>query len=167
MNYIGLLITIRALAVQYLQLILLSMSCSIVLSVINTKQNTSFMSEFWLIGISMAKVNISTDFSVLYYYTIPTFLAILIVNSSAVKLFRTLDENFVHKMIIYDSINNILFGLFSSYGRNFSYPISIAPFCGFYSALNQALGCFNRFVPLVIVLYRYKYLLSKRRVNEK
>ena len=57
-------------------------------------------------------------------------------------------------MIIYDSVNNMLFGILSCYGNTFKHPLPFAPFCGLMAALNYGLGNFNRLIPLVIVLYR-------------
>ena len=84
-----------------------SMSNSITLYIMDFKQNTSFIKELYFLTNSMRKVNMSSDLSNLYYL-IPTIVLIISINTLAVILFKSLETNFVYKMIIFDSINNIL-----------------------------------------------------------
>ena len=102
----------------------------------------------------MARVNITADMST-SVFSIPTILVVIVVNSASVILFRSLEPNFVYKMIIYDSINNILHAIVLFFGENLKHQLPFAPFCGLIEAFNYGFGTFNRLVPLVIVLFRY------------
>ena len=88
------------------------------------------------------------------YFLIPAVLLIIIINALVLILFKSLESNFVYKMIIYDSINNILFAIVGSYGNTFKHPLPSPVFCSLQVALSYGLGTFNRLIPLVIVLYR-------------
>ena len=132
------------------------MYSSIALSLTNFKQNETFFGELLFENDSMRKVNINKDISSLFY-KIPTILIVILVNSTSVILFRSLEANFAYKMIIYDCVNNILYVIALFYGSNFSLPFP--PFCGLSVALSYGFITFNRLVPLVIVLYRYAYNL--------
>ena len=129
------------------------MSYSFNLDITNTKQNTSFINKLYFLTNSMTKVNISSDLSILYFM-IPTIVLIIIINTLAVILFKSLESNFVYRMIIYDSINNILFAIVGSYGNTFKKPLPFAPFCSLHVAFHYGLATFNRVSPLAIVLYR-------------
>ena len=104
----------------------------------------------------MTKVNISSDLSILYFM-IPTIGLVIIINTLAILLFKSLETNFVYRMIMYDSINNILFAIVGSYGNTFKQPLPFTPFCSLHVAFHYGLATFNRVSPLAIVLYRYKY----------
>ena len=114
--------------------------------------NQSFVGELFIESNSMTKVNVTFDTTL--HFKIPAILIVLIVNCSSVSLFRSLESNFVHKMIIFDSINNILYAIVLSYGHNFKHQFSFAPFCGISVAFSYGILTFNRLVPLIIVLYR-------------
>ena len=130
-----------------------SMSYSITLYIMDFKQNTSFIKELYFLANSMTKVNMSSDLSNLYYL-IPTIVLIISINTLALILFKSLETNFVYKMIIFDSINNILFAIVGSYGNMFKKPLPFAPFCSLHVAFHYGLATFNRVSPLAIVLYR-------------
>ena len=127
---------------------------------------SSVVAEILVESNSMTEVNITSDSSVLFF-RIPTILAVMIVNSTSVILFRSLEPNFVYKMIIYDSINNILHAIVLFFGSNLKHQLPFAPFCGLIGAFNYGFGTFNRLVPLVIVLFRYRkqvnHVISQQR----
>ena len=129
------------------------MNYSIILSISNNKKNISFCGSSFFFNNSMTKVNITSDLSMLYFL-LPSVLLVFIINAMVVILFKSLDTNFVYKMIIYDSINNVLFAIVGSYGNAFKHPFPFGPFCSLHVALNYGLGIFNRLVPLAIVLHR-------------
>ena len=129
------------------------MSYSFTLHILNIKQNTSYIKELYFLTNSMTKVNMSSDLSILYYM-IPTIGIIIIINTVAVSLFKSLEPNFVYRMIIYDGINNILFAIVGAYGNTFKKPVPIATFCSLHVAFHWGLATFNRLSPLAIVLYR-------------
>ena len=129
------------------------MSFSIYLSFSKTKLNHTFLGELQVLNSSMTIVNKPSDLSILFYL-IPTILFIVMINAVTIVLFRSLESNFVYRMIIYDSINNILFAIIGSYGNTYKQPIPFAMFCGLHVAFSYGLGTLNRLVPLVIVLYR-------------
>ena len=116
---------------------------------------SSVVGEILVESNSMTEVNITSDSSVLFF-RIPIFLVVMIVNSTSVILFRSLEPNFVYKMIIYDSINNILHAIVLFFGSNLKHQLPFAPFCGLIEAFNYGFGTFNRLVPLVIVIFRYR-----------
>ena len=68
------------------------------------------MKELFIERSNMTKVNITSDISTLFFH-IPVIFIVIIVNISCVILFRTLEENFSYKMVIYDSINNLLYAV--------------------------------------------------------
>ena len=140
------------------------MSYFINISITNTKLNNNLVDELHLFSSSMTKVNITSDITMLYFM-IPTILVIVVIKTYAVKLFRSLETNFVYKMIIYDSINNIMFAIVGTYGHTYRQPLPFAPFCSLIVALQYGLGNFNRLVPLVIVLYRYVKTKTKSKLN--
>ena len=127
------------------------MYASVSLSLTNVKQNETFFGELLFENDSMRKVNITSDISSLFY-KIPTILIVILVNSTSVILFRSLESNFAYKMIIYDCVNNILYVIALFYGNNFPFPFP--PFCGLSVAFSYGFITFNRLVPLVIVVYR-------------
>ena len=122
------------------------------MSIASNSLNQSFVWELFVESNSMTKVNITLDTTL--HFKIPTILLVLIVNYTSVSLFRSLESNFVYKMIIYDSINNILYAIVLFYGHNFKHQFSFAPFCGISVAFSYGILTFNRLVPLIIVLYR-------------
>ena len=119
------------------------------------QNDTSFVGELFVESNSMTKVNITSESSVLFF-RIPTIMVVMIVNSTSVILFRSLEPNFVYKMIIYDSINNILHAIVLFFGSNLEHQLPFTPFCGLIEAFNYGFGTFNRLVPIVIVLFRYR-----------
>ena len=102
----------------------------------------------------MTKVN-STISTLSVMFLLPTMGIIILINATAIVLFRSLEPNFVYKMIIYDSISNIVFAILSFYGKTYWPRLPFAPLCGVFVACKYGLGAFNRLVPLSIVLYRY------------
>ena len=81
-------------------------------------------------------------------------LVLLIRLMLMVAFVRSLESTFVYKMMIYDSINNILFSIISSFGITFHHPFQLAPICGIVTAANFGLTTFSKMVPLLIVFYR-------------
>ena len=130
------------------------MFCPRIFSISSLNQNDSLVKEFIIETSNMTKVNITSDISTLFYH-IPVFLIVIIVNISCVILFRTLEQNFAYKMVICDSINNILYAIALFYGNNYKHPFPIPPFCAITASLSYGFLTLNRLVPLVIVLHRY------------
>ena len=134
---------------------MLIMSFSATQSSVVVNLNDTVLGELFVENDSMTKVNITADMS-MSVFSIPTILVVIIVNSASVILFRSLEPNVVYKMIIYDSINNILQALVSFCGSNFKHRLPYGPICGLSEAFNYGFGTFNRLVPLVIVIFRYR-----------
>ena len=134
---------------------MLIMSFSATWSSVVVNLNDSAVGDLFVESDSMTKVNITSDMS-MSVFSLPTILVVIIVNTASVILFRSLEPNFVYKMIIYDSINNILQSLVSFCGSNFKHRLPYGPICGLSEAFNYGFGTFNRLNPLVIVLYRYR-----------
>ena len=130
----------------------LRMHSSNIWSTMNNIQNESFVGELSFESNSMTKVNLTSE--KLLFFKIPTIFLVIIINSTSVIWFQSLETNFVYKMIIYDSINNMLYAISLFYGSSFKHPFSFPPFCGVGVALSYGFSTFNRLVPLVIVLYR-------------
>ena len=130
------------------------MFCSRIFSISNLNQNESLVKELIFERSNMTKVNITSDISTLFYH-IPVILIVIIVNISCVILFRKLEQNFAYKMVICDSINNILYALAFFYRNSYKPPFPFPPFCALTASLSYGFLTLNRLVPLVIVLHRY------------
>ena len=87
----------------------LRMHSSNIWSTMNINQNESVVGELSFESNSMTKVNITSE--TLLFFKIPTIFLVIIINSTSVVLFQSLETNFVYKMIIYDSINNMLYAI--------------------------------------------------------
>ena len=94
---------------QFINHILVMYSSTIVI-ISSLNQNYSLVKELFIERSNMTKVNITSDISTLFFH-IPVIFIVIIVNISCVILFRTLEENFSYKMVIYDSINNLLYAV--------------------------------------------------------